>query len=86
LTGESISLHFDEIMMVKVIEVRILLSISNINCSLSVKGSGTVKLIYNKMGFVDKNKLHAWEDSALRMTFRGAGISRIGVSNIRYVL
>jgi hypothetical protein len=28
------------------------------------------------MGF-DKNKLHAWEDSALG-DFRGAGISRIG--------
>jgi hypothetical protein len=34
------------------------------------------------MGFVDKNKLHAWEDGALG-DFRGAGIS--GVSNIRYV-
>jgi hypothetical protein len=35
------------------------------------------------MGFVDKNKLHAWEDSALG-DFRGAGIKN-WVSNIRYV-
>jgi hypothetical protein len=36
------------------------------------------------MGFVDKNRPHAWIDSVAG-DFRGGGISRIGVSNIRYV-